>query len=152
MNILYQNPSKLSFSLLFSMLFLIHCGKTPSDPPPVQTGLLKVTGFIDTTLVDSMGVELNNNYLGIFPNPCILMDLAIGRHQVAVSKEDPADSLVDFNCSPKLVDIENNDTTQVELLLTKLAADFTLENLDLQQRRLQDYRGKVVFLVFFTYT
>jgi hypothetical protein len=76
----------------------------------------------------------------------------VGRHQITVSKEDPADSLVDFNCSPKKVDISANQTTQIELLLTKLAPDFTLQNLDHQSRRLQDYRGKVVFLVFFTYT
>ena len=51
-----------------------------------------------------------------------------------------------------MVDIKKNDTTRIELLLTKLAPDFTLENLNHQERRLQNYRGKVVFLVFFTYT
>ena len=152
MNIDNLTMQKLLFSFSITMLFFIYCGKTPSDPPPVQTGSLEVIGFIDTTLVDSMAVQLNNNYLGIFPNPCVLPDLPIGRHQIAVSKEDPADSLVDFNCSPKMVDIKKDEKTQIELLLTKLALDFTLENLNHQERRLQDYRGKVVFLVFFTYT
>jgi hypothetical protein len=141
----------LNLSLLL-ILLLNHCGKTPSDPPAIPTGSLKISALIDTTMVDSMAVELNNNFLGMFPNPCVLTDLVIGRHQVALSKEDPADTLVDFNCSPKLVDINADDTTRIELLLTKLAPDFTLENLNHEQRALQDYRGKVVFLVFFSYT
>ena len=141
----------LSQSFLL-LLLLSYCGKSPSDPPAVSTGSLRIAAWIDTNLVDSMAVQLDNTDLGIFPNPCVLSDLVTGRHQVALSKKDPADSLVDFNCSPKMVEIKNNDTTKIELLLTKLAPDFTLENLDLEERTLQDFRGKVVFLIFFSYT
>jgi len=141
----------LSLSLLL-LLLLSYCGKSPSDPPAIPTGSLRIAAWIDTNLVDSMAVQLDNHDLGMFPNPCVLSDLVSGRHQVALSKKDPADSLVDFNCSPKIVKINSNDTTKIELLLTKLAPDFTLENLNHEQRVLQDFRGKVVFLVFFSYT
>jgi hypothetical protein len=141
----------LSLSLLL-LLLLSYCGKSPSDPPVIPTGSLRIAALIDTNLVDSMAVQLDNKDLGMFQNPCVLSDLVTGRHQVALSKKDPADSLVDFNCSPKMVEIKNNDTTKIELLLTKLAPDFTLENLNQEERALQDFRGKVVFLVFFSYT
>ena len=138
--------------LLLPLLVITYCGKAPSDPPPVQTGSLLITALIDTNLIDSMEVILDDNNLGIYPNPCILTDLVIGKHQITLSKDDPADTLVDFNCNPELVEINNADTTRIELSLTKLAPDFTLENLNHEERTLHDYQGKVVFLVFFSNT
>ena len=138
--------------LLLPLLVITYCGKAPSDPPPVQTGSLLITALIDTNLIDSMEVILDDNNLGIYPNPCILTDLVIGKHQITLSKDDPADTLVDFNCNPEMIEINTEDTTRIELSLTKLAPDFTLQNLNQEDRTLHEYHGKVVFLVFFSYT
>jgi hypothetical protein len=144
--------TKYMLITLTLVIFLTYCGKSPSDPPEVATGALRIAAAVDTNLVDSISVQLNNSTLGKFPNPCIIPDLVIGQHQVAVSKEDPADSLVDFNCSPRMVEIEKDDTTQIDVLLTKLAPDFILKNLNQKDMHLQNFRGQVVFLMFFSYT
>jgi len=149
-----KNPCTIKYLilLLLPVLTVNYCGKSPSDPPAVQTGSLMITALIDTQLVDSMEVILDDNDLGIHQNPCVLSEVVIGTHKVTLSKDDPADTLVDFNCNPELVEINNADTTRIELSLTKLAPDFTLENLNHEERTLHDYQGKVVFLVFFSNT
>ena len=146
------STTKYLILALLPLLITNYCGKSPSDPPVVQTGSLMITALIDTQPVDSMEIFLDDNYLGIHQNPCVLSGLVIGKHQVALSKDDPMDPLVDFNCNPQLVDLTTDDTTLIELSLTKLAPDFTLENLNHEERKLHDYQGKVVFLVFFSYT
>jgi len=56
-------------SLLLLLVVLMNdCGKSPSDPPAILTGSLKITAMIDTILVDSMEVILDNSYLGIYQN------------------------------------------------------------------------------------
>ncbi len=140
------------FFLIGSGIFLINgCGKAPPKPPPVLIGAIRVIAQIDSTMVDSMEVILDGASQGVQTNPCILMNLEAGKHQVAVSKEDP-ESPINFTCSPQLVSVNKNETTNVKLALTKLAPNFTLKNLNNDDVTLENYHGKVVLMVFYSHT
>lgn len=141
---------KVIYLLLFGVILKSNCGKAPSEPPPQQVGSINITARLDTLRVDSMLVRLDNDSLGVKPNPCLLTDIVAGRHQVAISKDDP-ESAVDFSSCPRLVSVKENDTTDVTFTLTKFAPIFTLKTLTNDKPvSLADYRGKVVLLVFFS--
>lgn len=138
-------------SLGLAICLMLCCGKSPSEPPLSLTGSIKISAHIDTVLVDSMVVRLDNVEQGLLPNGCVLSDIEAGRHQIAVSKQD-FESPIDFSSAPRLVAVNANETTEVALALTKLAPNFALKNLNNQDVTLADYQGKVVLLVFFSHT
>jgi len=138
-------------SLGLALCLMLFCGKAPSDAPIPVTGSIKITARIDTMLVDSMSVIIDNVARGMHSNKCVFQNLEAGKHQVAVGKNDP-ESPIDFTSTPKFVAVNANETTDVTLALTKLAPDFTLKNLKNEAITLGSYRGKVVLLVFFSHT
>ncbi|HEX9974403.1 MAG TPA: hypothetical protein VGD14_20210 [bacterium] len=139
--------------LCISILFILlksNCGNAPQEPPAPEAGSIKITANLETLPVDSMLVLLDNDSIGIKPNPCIVTDIVAGKHQVAIFKDDPQ-SVVDFSSSPKLVAVNKNDTTDVTFALTKLAPNFTLKKLKNDESvTLADCQGKVVLLVFYS--
>jgi hypothetical protein len=133
------------------MGMLLFCGKSPSDAPLPGTGSIKVIAHVDTVMVDSMAVILDNVSRGLQPNGCVVSEIEAGNHQIAVSKHD-LESPIDFASTPKLVTVKARETTDVALALTKLAPNFTLKNLNNQDITLANYQGNVVLLVFFSHT
>lgn len=144
-----RNLSLISVGLI--VILIQFCGKTPSEAPLPLTGSLKISAHIDTVQVDSIFVMLDNIAKGFEPNECVFEGIDVGKHQVVVSKKDPV-SPIDFSSVPKLVTVKANETTDVDLALTKLAPNFTLKNLNEQDVTLENYQGKVVLLVFFSHT
>ena len=147
---------KLIFLSLLCIITIVYllisgCGETPPDAPPMLAGSIHITAQIDTTLVDSIEVMVDAEYLGWFANPCLVTDLAVGNHQIAVTKKDPV-SPIDFNSIPKLVAVKANHTSDVTLVLSKFAPYFTLKNLKNEDISLESYQGKVVLLVFYSHT
>lgn len=142
----------LFLSTICLVLILIQfCGKTPSDAPLPVTGSIRISAQINTVPVDSFLVMLDNHLQGKQPNNCLLGNVEAGKHQVVVSKKD-FQSPIDFSSIPKLVTVKSNETTDVDLALTKFAPNFTLKNLTEQNVTLENYQGKVVLLVFFSHT
>lgn len=132
------------------MLSVINCGNAPSDPPDPKIGAMKISATLEMMLVDSMNVLLDNESIGIKPNPYVLIDLVAGSHLVAVSKDDPM-SVVNFSSSPRLVTVTENDTCDVIFALTKFAPNFTLKKLKNDESvTLADLQGKAVLLVFYS--
>lgn len=138
-------------SPLMFTLVLWACGDSPSDPPPLQTGSIQITAQIDTVAVDSAEVFLDGIYESNRQLPCLLSGIEAGKHQLAVAKKDLS-SPIDFNSIPQIVTVDYNKTTDAALQLTKFAPDFTLKNLADEEVSLENYRGKVVLLVFFSNT
>ncbi len=138
-------------SLGWAISLMLCCGKSPSDAPLPESGAIEVSAQINTIQVDSMVFTLDNVEQGLLPNPCVVQGIEAGTHQIIVSKRDP-ESPIDFSSTPKLVKVKANETTQVALVLTKLAPDFTLKNLNNEAITLSNYQGKVVLLVFFSHT
>lgn len=130
---------------------IIFCGRSPSDVPLPPKGAIRVSARVDTALVDSMFVKLDNVDQGWLPNGCLLSDIIAGRHLITAAKPDPQ-SPIDFSSIPKLVTVRAGETTHAALALTKLAPNFTLKNLQQQEITLANYQGKVVLLVFFSHT
>ena len=141
----------ISLIICLAVFLWTDCGKSPSDTPPPLTGSMSITAQIDTMLVDSMAVILDNDSLGLHSNGCVITALEVGKHQVAVAKDDPA-SPIAFTSSPQLVAVTANETTDVNFALTKLAPNFTLKNLKNENVTLESFRGKVVLLVFYSHT
>ena len=81
----------------------------------------------------------------------MLWGVIAGRHQVEVFKDDPFNP-IDYSSSPQLVAVNSNDTSEVAFALTKSAPNFTLKSLVDEDITLQEYRGKVVLLIFFSHT
>ena len=150
-----KTKSKIALLFLkiirFCVLLNSHCGKAPSELSATITGSIKVSAHLETTIVDSMMIILDDVSLGKQQNPYILTDIEAGTHKVAVAKDDP-ESEIDFSSSPKLVTVNANDTAKVTLALIKTAPNFTLKNLNNEDVTLEDYRGIVVFLVFYALT
>lgn len=143
----------LFYFFVFSVLAMLmsFCGKKPSDMPMPFFGSLKISAKAGTENADSMSVTIDNLNKGTIPNGHIFFQIEAGTHQVVVSKIDP-ESPIDFTSTPKLVAIHADETTEVELNLTKLAPNFSLKNLNNQDVVLENYHGKVVLLVFFSHT
>jgi len=139
------------FSVLICFIMMWTCGNSPSNPPPLLTGTIKITAQIDSVAVDSVEVFLNGISRGVKENPCLFSNLEAGNHQVAVAKKDKA-SPIDYNSIPQIVAVEANKTADVIFPLTKFAPNFTLTNLNNDEVTLENYHGKVVLLVFFSHT
>jgi hypothetical protein len=148
-NLKVQILSLITVGLI--VILIQFCGMTPSDAPLPLTGSLKISAHIDTVQVDSIFVILDNIPKVLQPNDCIFENIETGKHQVVVSKKDLV-SPIDFASVPKLVTVKANETTDVDLALTKLAPNFTLKNLNEQDVTFENYQGKVVLLVFFSHT
>ena len=144
-------PFKWMLLVPIAVGLMLNCGKAPSDVPAPQLGTIRISAQIDTTLVDSMDVILDNIPRGQFANPCTFEGIEAGRHQVAVSKEDQSSS-IDFSASPQRVSVHPDAIADVVFALTKFAPDFTLKNLDDEDISLANYRGKVALLVFYIHT
>jgi hypothetical protein len=148
-----KSPAYFFVILVVVILIFVcnNCGELPSDAPPPLVGSLKVVALIDTTQVDCMMVTIDTDSMGQQPNPFLLHDVFAGKHFVAVAKEDPQ-TTIDYTCSPRLVTVNENDTTEVRLELTKTAPSFELKNLRNEDIILDNYRDKVVLLIFYDHT
>ncbi len=138
-------------SVSLPVILIQFCGKTPSDAPMLMTGAISISAYINTAPADSFLVMLDKNLKGKQPNNCVFPNIEAGKHQVVISKNDPL-SPIDFSSIPKLVTVNANETTDVNLSLTKLAPNFTLKNLNEQNVTLENYQGKVILLLFFSHT
>jgi hypothetical protein len=137
--------------ILFFALCWLSCGQSPSEAPPVLTGLLKISATVDSVAVDSMIVVLDDLPIGIHANPFVLPGVLSGVHQVNIIKTDPTDAIY-FSTIPQLVFVPPYDTARVKFLLTKLAPDFEKLTLGGEKVRLKNFLGQVVLLVFFSHT
>ena len=141
----------LVICVILHLMMWFRCGKTPTDTPPIQYGSAKIVAQIDSISVDSAEVILDNISLGLKSLPFLMTDIIAGTHQFSLKKEDPF-SPIDYSSVPKLAAVPANDTAEVVIALTKLAPNFTLYNLDNEEITLEHYRGKVVLLIFYSYT
>jgi len=138
--------------LIFGGLLIIsQCGKQPAPFPPEQTGHLRVT-VMDTTLIDSVAIKLDDTELGLQPNPALLTDIVAGLHQLFVYNTTAAGTT-------KVVEVRANRTAESWFWLSSVsphvgfqAPDFSVEDLGGNSISLQDLRGKVIILAFFEFT
>jgi hypothetical protein len=130
---------------------LFQCGVPPTAIPDPYTGILKITAM-DTLIVDSVSVALDDIPQGRRDNPCILGDVVVGIHKVFV--QNPATA----GASATVEIFRDRRTDLVLTLLSQgpfvgnVAPDFSVRTIDDSVMQMQKQRGKVVLLVFFEHT
>ena len=137
--------------LILVVSLIYSCGKSPSKIPTPQVGAINVVAILDTVVVDSANIYLDGDTLGLQEIPFIIDNIIAGNHLVSISLEDNK-SPIDYSCKPERVSVEGNKTNDVILALTKFAPDFSLYNLNDENIKLEDFKNKVVFLVFYSHT
>ncbi len=143
-----------SLGLLLALLCQ-YCGKTPYTLPLPYTGSIHITA-LDTTLVDSLQIDLDLNDLGKMENPCLLEDVVIGLHRLHVFTEaSPGTTLTNL-------EVREDEVTRVLFTMDtgpsvgpyvgNQAPQFTTQDIQDNPISLQDHQGKVILLAFFEYT
>ena len=137
--------------LLSGSLVLFCCGDPPPTTPEPYTGTLRVAA-LDTLIIDSIGIELDDVRLGQFRNPYLLRDVVIGVHRVLVSSTSAG-------TASRMAEVFRD--RQTDLFIPLLAGGpfvgnaaplFTARASDGDTVSIQRARGKAVFLVFFEHT
>jgi hypothetical protein len=149
MNMKIQLP--LVLLIFIGHFILSQCGRTPGPFPPDQTGHIRVT-VMDTSLIDSVFIELDDIALGQWSNPAHLENIVAGFHQLFVYNTTSAGTT-------KGVDVRADQTVESWFWLTSVSPhigfqspDFEVEDLGGDTITLEGLRGKVVILAFFEFT
>ncbi len=137
---------------LFCLTVLTHrCGKIPSPLPLPFTGSIRVTAM-DTSSVDSIQIDLNDQQLGLFKNPALLTDVTVGFHKLFVKNETSAGTT-------KTVEVLQDQTTPAWFWLVSegpyvgnQAPEFDAQDIQGNSLSLEGLKGKVILLAFFEYT
>jgi hypothetical protein len=130
---------------------LLQCGAPPTAMPDPFTGVLKITAM-DTLIVDSVSVALDDIPQGKKHNPCTLGDVVVGIHKIFV--QNPATA----GASATVEIFRDRRTDLVLTLLSQgpfignVAPVFSVRTIDDSLMEMQKQRGKVVLLVFFEHT
>ena len=153
-----MKKSGLSFLFILTLLgvlFWQYCGKTPSSLPLPYTGSIYITAM-DTAVVDSVQIDLDDEYLGEMENPCLVEDVVIGLHRLHVYNEASAGTTITN------LEVLQDETTRMFFTMDigpevgpyvgNTAPQFTTQNVEGNKISLEDQKGKVVLLVFFEYT
>lgn len=127
------------------------CGKTPGSLPLPLTGTLFVAAM-DTTLIDSVALNMDNLDYGKFPNPFTLRDVVIGSHKLFIYSEAAAGTTKTF-------DVFQDETTRAFFWLSttgpfvgNVAPDFSTTDTDGLPVSLEALKGKVILLALFEHT
>ena len=138
--------------ILFGLtLFVNRCGKSPSLIPLPYMGSIRITAM-DTSSVDSIQVELDDENLGLFENPALLTDVTVGFHKLFIQNETSAGTT-------KTVEVFRDLTTAAWFWLVtegpyvgNQAPAFDVQDIQGQSLSLEGLKGKVILLAFFEYT
>ncbi|MBN2415382.1 hypothetical protein JXO52_06050 [bacterium] len=142
----------------YAVLLLIlsaGCGKVPSGLPDIQTGDLMITAR-DTSVTDSMFVQLDYDPAIFRENPCFIGDVVAGFHRLYVFTEAAPGSVF------SALEVTHQETTFVEFTLNtgpvpgafvgNIAPDFLVQDVNGGAVRLSDLQPDVVLLLFIEYT
>ena len=140
---------------LLGVLFWQYCGKTPSSLPLPYTGSIYITAM-DTAVVASVQIDLDDEYLGEMDNPCLVEDVVIGSHRLRVFTEASAGTTI------ANLEVRQDETSRVFFTMDigpevgpyvgNTAPQFTTQDVNGNKISLEDQKGKVVLLSFFEYT
>jgi hypothetical protein len=151
----YIYPWKKTAILFGSLLVLLwgwtRCGKAPSPLPPTSYGSIRVTAM-DTTVIDSITVFLDDVSIGKQPNPCLISYIVEGRHKVFASHQTGS-------ATPQTVEVKRDWISDVLFQILSVgpypgSSAPSFEVIDIQGNgfSLDAQKGKVVFLLFFEHT
>ena len=139
------------FLIFCGLMIAGQCGKVPGPLPQILTGQIRVT-VMDTTLIDSVFIKLDDIALGQWSNPAILNDVTAGFHQLFVYNAAAAGTT-------RIVEVKADQIAAAWFWLTQYspyigfaAPDFYVTDLDGNPITLTGLRGKVVILAFFEFT
>lgn len=137
--------------LLCGSLVLFCCGDPPPTTPDPYTGILRVAA-LDTLIIDSIRIELDDVMLGRFRNPHVLREVVIGIHRVLVSSTSSG-------AASRVVEVFRDRQTDLFVPLLaggpyvgNVAPLFTARASNGDTVSIQRERGKAVFLIFFEHT
>ncbi len=127
------------------------CGDPPTSAPPPVTGDLRATA-LDTTVIDSIQVEIDDLPFGMHRNPCTITGIVIGVHRLFVTDRGASSSAT-------MVEVFRGRRSDVMLTLLsqgpypgQAAPNFAARTITNDSISLQQLRDKIVLLVFFEHT
>lgn len=145
---LIKNLAAVGFAAVF---IWIGCGHPPEPEPAPYTGSVRVTA-LDSLLIDSINITIDDDYRGRFKNPHLIENLLAGDHKFNVSTRDAS-------ANTQMVAVLRDKLTRaffnIELsgpYINRAAPDFLLTDIDGNRINLSGLRGKVVLLAFFEHT
>lgn len=142
-------------------VILSSCGSPPPDKPEMGSGTIVVFSSFkvspDSTFIpDSVGVILDQDSTGCYPNPATISEAYDGLHRIC-TYFTAGDTML---TSPEmLVDVYADDTSRVDIEILMVAPyagyqapELELTDLDGRIQTLSDHLGEVVYLYFFVHT
>jgi|GEM_PF-3364096 len=130
------------------------CGAPPAPMPVPYTGSLAITAIVDSSVADSIYVDLDTIKRGRHPNPFVLNDVMIGIHKLSVYDSGNVNARTDT-----MVEIFRSQRSDVRLRMASEAPyvghpapKFTVISIDDTVFALEQMREKVLLLMFFEHT